>query len=103
MEKEGWMPFFVVPTAGVGKNRGFHPLLPAFWLVFSFSFPSFDFLLFTSIHTMSDFMSMDNIGALSNMMHESAEAQEKAEKQQQVAPMALNNTTVQRNEEEVRC
>ena len=43
---------------------------------------------------MSDFMSMDNIGALSNMMHESAEAQEKAEQQQQVAPMVLNNTTV---------
>lgn len=41
---------------------------------------------------MSEFMNMDNITALSNMMQESAEAQQ--EQEQQVAPMALNNTTV---------
>mmetsp|Transcript_5642 Transcript_5642/g.9229 ORF Transcript_5642/g.9229 Transcript_5642/m.9229 type:complete len:185 (-) Transcript_5642:179-733(-) len=41
---------------------------------------------------MSDFMNMDSIGALSNLMQESAEAQQQQE--EQVAPMTLNNTTV---------
>ena len=41
---------------------------------------------------MGEFMNMDSIGALSNLMQESAEAQQQQE--QQVAPMSLNNTTV---------
>jgi hypothetical protein len=43
---------------------------------------------------MSEFMNMDNIGALSNLMQESADAQQQQEREQQVAPMTLNNTTV---------
>lgn len=43
---------------------------------------------------MSDFIGVDGIGALSSLMQESAEAQERQEKTQQVAPMKLNNTTV---------
>lgn len=43
---------------------------------------------------MSDFMTSDSLGALSNLMQESASAEEQRHQDQQIAPIALNNTRV---------